>query len=267
MCPAGRAVQLAVQVGVESGEVRYQAVARSLRDGIARGDFPTGSPLPSESELAEEFAVSRGTVRQAFAVLLAEGLIVSRRGARRVVTGGERTQGFAELMSFSAWARSVGEVPGGRVVELLRRPATVVEAAQLDLDDGSAIYHLTRVRTLSGRPVMVERTAYVERVGALLPGIDMAAASVTERLAELGVVLSEADHRIDAVAADAQDAALLEVAVGAPLLRTRRRTTDQGGHPIEWSADSYRSDVAVFTVRNSTALTALARVERPIRSV
>lgn len=251
---------MAVQVGVSSDEVRYRAVARSLRDAIARGEYATGAQLPSESELEAQFDVSRGTVRQAFAVLRAEGLIVSRRGARRVVTGGERAQGFAELMSFSAWARSVGEVPGGRVVELLRRPATAEEAAQLDVDDDAWIYHLTRVRTLTGRPVMVERTAYVERVGALLPGIDMETSSVTERIAELGIVLSEADHRIDAVAADASDAALLDVPVGAPLLRTRRRTTDQDGNPIEWSADSYRSDVAVFTVHNTAALTALSRV-------
>src|SRR5439155_1139696 len=101
------------------------------------------------------------------------------------------------------------------------------EAAQLDVEDGAWIYHLTRVRTLTGRPAMVERTAYVERVGALLPGIDMATSSVTERLAELGIVLSEADHRIDALAADDEDAAMLDVPVGAPLLRTRRRTTDQ----------------------------------------
>ncbi|MFC4943543.1 GntR family transcriptional regulator [Pseudonocardia sp. GCM10023141] len=251
---------------MESSEVRYQAVARSLRDGIAGGEYATGARLPSESELAAAFAVSRGTVRQAFAVLRAEGLIASRRGARRVVTGGERTQGFAELMSFSAWARSVGEVPGGRVVELLRRPASAVEAAQLDVDDDAPIYHLTRVRTLSGRAVMIERTAYVERVGALLPGIDMATESVTERLAALGIVLTEAEHRIDAVAAGTEDAALLDVAAGSPLLRTRRRTTDQAGDPIEWSADTYRSDAAVFVVHNSAALTALARVERPVPS-
>jgi GntR family transcriptional regulator len=253
-------------VGVGSDEVRYQAVARSLRDAITRGDYATGAQLPSESELESEFDVSRGTVRQAFAVLRAEGLIASRRGARRVVTGGARAQGFAELMSFSAWARSVGEVPGGRVVQLQRRPATAAEAAQLDVEDGAWIYHLTRVRTLTGRAAMVERTAYVERVGALLPGIDMAASSVTERLAELGIVLSEADHRIDALAADDEDAALLDVPAGAPLLRTRRRTTDQDGHPIEWSADSYRSDVAVFTVHNSAARTALSREECPSRS-
>jgi GntR family transcriptional regulator len=237
----------------------YVTVARALREGITRGDYRTGGQLPSESELSELHGVSRGTVRQAFAALRSEGLITSRRGARRVVLGGERVQGFSELISFSAWARSIGEVPTGRVVELAHRAATEAEAAQLDLADGARIYHLTRVRLLSGRPVMVERTAYVERVGALLPGIDMATQSITERLAELGIVFADADHAIDAVAAGPDDAALLEVPEGAPLIRTRRRSTDPAGDPLEWSTDSYRGDAMVFRVHNSVAATALAR--------
>jgi GntR family transcriptional regulator len=243
------------------GKALYAEVAQSLRDGITRGEYPTGSRLPSESELAESFGVSRGTVRQAFATLRADGVIASRQGARRVVIGGARVQGFAELVSFSAWARSIGEVPTGRVVDLAHRPATDLEVAQLDLGDDARIYHLTRLRLLSGRPVMVERTAYVERVGALLPGIDMDAESITDRLAELGVVLADADHRIDSVVAGSEDAALLGVRRGAPLLRTRRRTTDQAGNPIEWSIDSYRADAVTFTVHNSVDATALARFE------
>jgi GntR family transcriptional regulator len=247
--------------GWMDGRALYAEVAQSLRDGIARGEYPTGSRLPSESELAESFAVSRGTVRQAFAVLRADGLIASRQGARRVVIGGARVQGFAELVSFSAWARSIGEVPSSRVVDLAHRPATDLEIAQLDLGDDARVYHLTRLRLLSGRPVMVERTAYVERVGALLPGIDMDAESITDRLAELGVVLADADHRIDSVVAGSEDAALLGVRRGAPLLRTRRRTTDPAGNPIEWSTDSYRADAVTFTVHNSVDVTALARFE------
>lgn len=243
----------------------YATVAQALRDGISRGDYRDGARLPSESELAETYGVSRGTVRQAFAALRAEGLITSRQGARRMVLGGERVQGFSELISFSAWARAIGEQPSGRVIELVRRAATDPEAAELDLPPGAMIYHLTRVRLLSGQPVMVERTAYVERVGALLPGIDLATESITERLAELDVVFADADHGIDAVAAGPEDATLLEVPEGTPLLRTRRRGTDPAGNPLEFSIDSYRGDAVVFRVHNSVAATALARTGNPPR--
>ena len=117
--------------------------------------------------------MSRGTVRQAFAALRADGVIASRRGARRVVFGGPRVQSFGELLSFSRWARAMGEVPGGEVISLDRRPATPTRSRGLRSGDGDAVYALVRVRLLSGRPVMIERAVYPDKVGALVAGLDL----------------------------------------------------------------------------------------------
>jgi hypothetical protein len=54
---------------------------------------------------------------------------------------------------------------------------------------------------------MIERTAYVERVGALLSLVDLDRESICERLEEYGIVFANAEHVIDAVNADAEDAA------------------------------------------------------------
>lgn len=51
-------------------------------------------------------------MRQALAVLRADGLVTSRRGTRRVVLGNARVQSFSELLSFTHWARAMGEEPG-----------------------------------------------------------------------------------------------------------------------------------------------------------
>ena len=112
-------------------ESLYRKVAEDIKAAIAAGTYPPGSLLPSEAELAERYGLSRGTVRQAFAALRADGVIASRRGARRVVIGGPRVQSFGELLSFSRWARAIGEEPGGRVISLERRPATEAEASGL----------------------------------------------------------------------------------------------------------------------------------------
>src|SRR6202035_3927851 len=104
-----------------TAESLYRKVAEDLKAAIAAGSYPPGALLPSEAELAERYSVSRGTVRQAFAALRADGVIASRRGARRVVIGGPRVQSFGELLSFSRWARAIGEAPTGRVVSLERR--------------------------------------------------------------------------------------------------------------------------------------------------
>jgi DNA-binding GntR family transcriptional regulator len=74
----------------------YRKVAEDIKAAIAAGGYAAGTRLPSEHELAERYSVSRGTVRQAFAALRADGIIASRRGARRVVVGGARVQSFAD---------------------------------------------------------------------------------------------------------------------------------------------------------------------------
>jgi GntR family transcriptional regulator len=234
----------------------YEHLAAELRDAVDAGVHPPGSRLPSESELARTYGVARGTVRQAFATLAAEGLISTRKGARRMVLGRQRLQGFNELRSFSEWAEALGETPGGRVVALVRREATATEAETLDTD---RVYHLTRVRLLSGRPVMIERTAYPERIGALVAGMDIDHESITRRLQELGVLFANAAHTLSAVIASAEDARLLDIRPRAPLLRELRLSTDPDGVALEWSEDRYLGDAVAFTVHNSVQQNTLIR--------
>jgi GntR family transcriptional regulator len=247
-----------------NGSSLYQQVAEDIRAAIAAGEYPASTKLPSENELAQRYGVSRGTIRQAFAALRADGVIASRRGARRVVFGGPRVQSFGELLSFSRWARAMGEVPGGRVVSLERRRATAAEAARLAVPGEGYVYSLTRVRLLSGRPVMIERALYPEKVGALVAGFDLTHDSITERLEELGIVFADAEHVIDAVSASAEDARLLEVRTGAALLRERRFTTDRSGQPVESSEDRYLGTVTAFSVRNSVSVNALSRTSAAV---
>src|ERR1700722_4979740 len=162
----------------------YRKGADDIKEAIAAGGYPAGTRLPSERELAERYSVSRGTVRQAFAALRADGVIASRRGARRVVIGAARVQSFGELLSFSRWARAMDEEPGGKVISLIRRPATDIEAERLAIPAESVVYHLTRVRLLSGRPVMIERGVFPDHVGRLIADMDLERGSVTERLEE-----------------------------------------------------------------------------------
>jgi GntR family transcriptional regulator len=237
-------------------KVGYQQVADDVRAAVVTGVHPPGSRLPSESELARTYGVARGTVRQALATLAAEGLISTRKGARRLVLDQPRLQGFNELRSFSEWARAMGETPGGRVVTSVRRPATASEAERLGSDH---VYHLTRVRLLSRRPVMIERTSYPERIAALVAGMDPEHESITQRLRELGVLFANAAHTLSAVSATAEDARLLEIRPRAPLLRELRLTTDPDGVAVEWSEDRYLGAAVAFTVHNSVHQNTLIR--------
>ncbi len=237
--------------------VLYRRVATELKDSILAGAYDDRR-LPSEHELAERYTVSRGTVRQAFAVLREEGLLASRRGSRRVVVG-SRVQDFNELRSFSAWARAVGAVPSARLVSFQPRPAIDREVRELDLKTGDRVHVMTRVRLLDGRAVMVERTAFPEPVGRLLVGVDAQDGSITSALEAQGVRFERAEHVLSAVAATADDARLLGIPARRPLLRALRRTTDPTGAPVEWSDDRYLSDEMAFSVYNSVSTNPLSR--------
>jgi GntR family transcriptional regulator len=245
---------------VSSKSPLYRKVAGDLRSAIAAGEYGSGARLPAEDELARRYGVSRGTVRQALASLRADGLVTSRRGARRVVLGGApRLQSFGELRSFARWARSLGEEPGGRTVAVDPAEATEEEAHHLQLPTRARVFRVRRVRTLSGAPVMVERSTYPERIGRLVAAMDVDEVSHSHQLELHGVLFTDAHHTIDVAPADADDAQLLGCGVGHALLRERRRSTDPAGTPVEWSQDRYLPGTVAFTVHNSTATSALGR--------
>ncbi|HWU33269.1 MAG TPA: GntR family transcriptional regulator [Marmoricola sp.] len=248
-----------VQASDSTRRPRYVELAARLREEITTGEYADTGRLPSEDSLAQQHGVSRGTVRQALSVLRTNGLITSRRGTPRVILGTARTPTFYELMSFTQWARAMGEVPGARTIEVNHRPAEPVEAEQLQLEPGAMIYQTLRVRTMSRRPVIVERMSYPEAVGELIANLRVDAPSHADPLVDAGLIVADLEHSIDVVTADATDASLLGIDEGDPLMRERRRATDPAGVPLHWAEDRIIPGTFVFTVHNSAATTAMSR--------
>ena len=241
-------------------EPRYRQIAEELRTAITEHSYGPGGKLPSEGALAEQYEVSRGTIRQALMLLRQDGLVTSRRGTRRVVLDDAPVQDFAQMQSFARWARSIGETPEGRVIRQgWHAPADPDEQRHLRIDDSARVLRVVRLRLLSGRPAMLERTTYPEAVGTIVEGLATDTVSVTEFLERAGVFVADAEHTIDLVRADPEDAELLGCAADDPLLRERRRSTDPAGVPLEWSEDRYVPGSVAFVVHNSLASTPMTR--------
>lgn len=238
---------------------RHHQIADVLRRQIASGALRPGDQLPSEHDLVRQFGVSRGTVRQARAALRADGTIAGSQGRRLVVRGAPLTQPLGELVSFTAWVRSLGKEPGGKVISFARQQASTEAATALALSAGDPVWCLERVRSADGEPLLIERTVFPEAIGTLLADVDLEKHSVYEQLARRGVTVSAARHLIDAVPATLADARLLDVAPGSALLRVVRQATAADGRPVEWSDDRYRGDGVNFAIENRAGDSGLVR--------
>lgn len=237
----------------------HRQLSDALRRQIAAGDLRSGDLLPSEHTLIARHGVSRGTVRQALATLRAEGLIGGSQGRPLAVRSADLTQPLGELISFSAWVRSLGKTPSGEVCEAGTRPSTTEEAAVLALNAGDAVFHLIRLRLADGVPLMIERTTFPVHIGDLLSGIDLDRDSIYAVLARRGIVFASARHLLGAIAASRTDARLLGIPLHAPLLRVRRHAVSPSGQPLEWSDDRYLGERVNFAVENTAIMPGVAR--------
>ncbi|QDE35848.1 GntR family transcriptional regulator [Microbacterium foliorum] len=231
-------------------EAVYTQIADDLRAQIAAGTLRPGDDVPTESELAERWHTSRGPIRNALAALRSEGLIETGRGRPARVVSRKASQAVDMSVPFTRWARDLGVTPGAQTQELsLRRAGDRAELLGVSPDD--TIVGVVRLRLLDGRPTMLERLFYTEAVGRRLLDVDTDAISITEYLGSVGHPIVGLEHQIDAVAADDQDAALLRVPRGTPILRLSRISRDASGRIFEASEDRYLSEVVRFTVAAS----------------
>lgn len=238
----------------------YRSIASDLSRRITEGEFALGDSLPPELALATHYGVSRGTLRSALALLERQGAVAPRQGSGWTIRSTLHRQGFEQLRSFAQWARSRGMEPGGLVVESTRRTPTLHEAAVLRLaEPASLVLHVTRIRSLDGRSVMLERAVYPPWMSEVIESIAADEPSVVQAMQRRGVVSVHADHSIDAVAASSDDARLLAVRRGGPLLRVRRTTFARDGRAIEHGDDRYLAGAMAFQVHSSVEQVGMAR--------
>ena len=213
---------------------RYYEIEQSLR---ARVDgLEPDSALPSEAQLCEEFGVSRMTARAAVQRLVQDGLVYRVPGRGTFVAAARANRTAGHVLSFSDEMRRKGRVPSSRVIERRRRQATEVEERRLGVRE---VVVLRRVRLADGKPLVLERAVFpADRVSGALEG-DLEHESLFETLATAGLVPTRGTAALAAEPATAEDARLLRVRRGAPLLVERRLIEDQDGEPLELTESRY----------------------------
>lgn len=223
-------------------EPAYQALARTLRDALVRGRYPDGVRLPTEAELADEYKVSRQTVRRAFHDLVADGLVnrVPGRGTFAAPRDGRYLRQFGtidDLMGLSIDTRL-------EIITPLRRRVDVDAASRLRLP-GDVVHTVVFRRVHHDIPFCVTTVHLPPRVAEALaaeptltsPGATSATTVIA--MVDTRFPIAEAEQSITATLATPPTKTHLNCPAGDPLLRVDRTYLSTRGEPVELAVSHF----------------------------
>jgi GntR family transcriptional regulator len=214
----------------------YLQIKALLEQSLEAREWGPGKAIPSEIDLAGRFGVSQGTVRKAIDALAADNLVVRRQGKGTFVA--THTEERASKFRFLRIRRNDGqdEYPASRLIDIRRGKASAECARLLELKGGDPVLVLRRVLEWTGEPVVLDE---ITLPAALFRGLTRAKYEAYHGPmygffeSQFGVRMLKARERLCAIAADPASAAILGVAVGAPLLAVDRVTLTYGDRPVE----------------------------------
>ena len=174
---------------------------------------------------------------------------VPGRGGGTFVTSTKVDRDLSRIVGVPELLRGQGFLAGSRVLTASVTVADEVTARALGLDAGALVYHVVRIRLADGLPISLERARFPARAFPDLLEHSLGG-SIYELLEQrYGTVPAEAEERIEVREAAEEEAAILGVGPGAPLLAITRTSRDAAGRPIEFSHDLFRADRTTVTVR------------------
>lgn len=228
-------------------------VRQGLLDDLIAGKLERGAKLPNEDQLADRFAVSRATVREAVRGLLEAGYLARRHGSGTYVMSSPRSRhALDSTVSYAAMIRAAGHEPSETVITKSVRAPTALERELLELSDGSQVVEIERVRMADRRPVIYSR----DFIPAALLGSAAAGAldsSLYVLLGSAGHAVRRATAELMPTLADAKLAGLLEVGLGTPLLHIDQVDYDEAGRAVMLSHEWHLADAFELTVNRRSS--------------
>jgi len=224
----------------------YHKVYLLLKQRLEAEHYLTSASMPGENALAQEFGVSRLTIRRALDALQAEGLVERVQGRGTFATP-RRTKAAdqlsgSEIDTLMSHLADMGMHTKVRLVEVKIEKIYGVVAHRMNLAEGESVHRSLRIRSYDGLPFSYLTTYVPADIGQKITKRDLGSKPLLAIFKALGIQVSGAQQSISAVLADPQSAAALDVPIGSALLNIRRLVRDADGRPVEYLDALYRPD-------------------------
>jgi DNA-binding GntR family transcriptional regulator len=218
----------------------YHQAAQAIEEAIEAGRLPRGSKLDSEVDLAEQLGISRPTMRAAMRPLVDKGLLIRRRGIGTLVAPKPVRRAVA-LTSLYDDLKEAGREPTTRVLAFEEAPCPPEIAEQLEIEAGTPVLRFDRLRLAGSDPIAFMRNAVP--VGLLdIEKEDLERTGLYDLFRTNGIRPHVATQRIGARKAGAEEAELLEIEPGDPVLTANRVAYDTNGRTIEYGCHRYPAE-------------------------
>lgn len=206
----------------------HQRILGEIEGRIVSGEWPPGTRIPFEVDLARHYACSRMTVNKVLSQLARAGLIERRKRSGSFVSKPRAQSAVLEIHSIEAEVRSLGLPYSYRLAARRVRPATAADRERLAAARGARLLHLLCRHDAGGRPFCLEDRLIDLTSVPHAEDADFAAAPPGPWLLAQ-VPWSEAEHLVRAIAADAETARALAIPAGSACLVVERRTWNASG--------------------------------------
>ena len=231
---------------------KYYQLANILREKILNGEFAPQDAIPSERHLEEQYNLSRPTIRQAIDLLERQGYLYRVHGKGTFVSPPKLQKGMLELTSFSEDMRNRGLTPGQRILEFgwVSPPSKI--ARQLGMENSSArVLRIRRLRYGNDEPIGLQDSclALEENQSITQEEIEQRGSIYAILQEKFGIYPTEADETLEVTLATPDEAELLQIPVGSPLLLNERTLWSQDRKAIEFVSILYRGDRYKYFVR------------------
>ena len=214
----------------------YEKVKKKITESLVQGEWSPGEAIPSETELANVYEVSQGTVRKAIDELSADSILIRRQGkGTYVATHNEENIQLRFLRLTSNFG--LKEKLDNQLVSFSKEKATNKLSKILNINPASTIISLKRVLTFNEKPLILDVIKIpAQSFRGLTAEMIVKKKGSMYRMYEtdFGVRMLRADEKIRAINANFESASLLNVKENTPLLSVERISYTYENKPIEW---------------------------------